>query len=132
MEGAVQDPPSQFKTIGVINLIGGVLNGTLGFFIAGMIWGIAGTGLGTVFLMCGCPIGFALWLVPFVMPLVGLLEILVGVLILAAPGAVKGIMRFVPFLQFPSILIGDFISPIIGGISLFMLSDAEVKAYIQG
>lgn len=128
----MQEPPSQFKTVGVVQLIGGVLNATLGFFISGLLWGSGGLVLGTITSMCMCPIGFALWLVPFVMPLIGLLEVVVGVIILAAPGAMKGMMRFIPFLQFPSILIGDFISPIIGGISIFMLSDAEVKAYIEG
>ncbi len=131
----MQDPPSQYKTLGVVQLIGGVLNATLGFFVSGLLWGAGGLTVGGCLMACTgglCPVGFVLWAVPFVMPLIGILELIVGILILAAPGAVKGMMRFVPFLQFPSILIGDFISPILGGISLFMLSDAEVKAYIQG
>lgn len=131
----MQDPPSQFKSVAVMNLIAGVLNLSVGLWVAFSIWTVIGTVGGTCLLLvtCGfCPIGYVVALVPALLVPVAFIEVIVGIIGLVSPEAIKGFMRFVPILQFPCILLGDVISPIVAGVSLTMLSDPQVKAYIQG
>jgi hypothetical protein len=62
---------------------------------------------------------------------VAFVEIMVGIIGIASPDSLKGFIKFVPFLQFPCILLGDIISPIVGAVSMSMLRDAEVAAWIE-
>ncbi len=131
----MQDPPSQFKSVAVMNLIAGVLNLSVGLGIAFTIWSVIGTVGGTCLLMITlglCPIGYLVMFIPALLVPVAFVELIVGIIGLVSPEAIKGFMRFVPILQFPCILLGDVISPIVAGVSLMMLSDPQVKAYIQG
>ena len=118
-----------------MNLIAGVLNLSVGLGIAFTIWSVIGTVGGTCLLMITlglCPIGYLVMFIPALLVPVAFVELIVGIIGLVSPEAIKGFMRFVPILQFPCILLGDVISPIVAGVSLMMLSDPQVKAYIQG
>ncbi|MFT4624728.1 MAG: hypothetical protein ACI8PZ_003388 [Myxococcota bacterium] len=134
-EAHVQDPPSQFKSVAVMNLIAGVLNLSVGLGIAFTIWGVIGAVGGSCLALVTlglCPIGFLVMFIPILLVPVALIELVVGIVGLAAPDSIKGVMRFVPFLQLPCVLLGDLVSPIVAVVSIMMLKDPQVKAYIQG
>jgi hypothetical protein len=121
--------------VAVMNLIAGLLNLSVGLIIAFTIWGVLGTIGGSLLLAitCGlCPVGYLAWLIPFLLLPVAIVELAVGIIGLASPDSIKGVIRFVPYLQIPCLLLGDLISPIVAGVSLVMLNDPQAKAYIEG
>ena len=104
----MQDPPSQFKSVAVMNLIAGLLNLSVGLIIAFTIWGVLGTVGGTCLALVTfglCPIGYVVWLIPFLMVPVAIIELAVGIIGLASPDSIKGVIRFVPYLQIPCLLL---------------------------
>ena len=124
--------PQQYKTLGIANLIGGLVNVTFGAFIASMIWSM---GAGTCTTVCTfglCPIGFMFGFVGMLVWPVGMIEVVIGLLTLAQPESVKGANKFLPFVQFGAILLGDIVSPILGVVGMMMTRDPEVAAYIEG
>ena len=124
--------PQQYKTLGIANLIGGLVNVTFGAFIASTIWSL---GAGTCTTVCTfglCPIGFMFGFVGMLVWPVGMIEVVIGLLTLAQPDSVKGAYKFLPFAQFGAILLGDIVSPILGVVGMMMTRDKEVAAYIEG
>jgi hypothetical protein len=117
--------------VAVLNLVAGLLNMSVGFTLSWVVWGTAGSVLGVCGSMFFCPIGFLLYFVPFLLLPVALVEILVGIIGLASPESLRSFVRFVPWLQFPCIVLGDIISPIVGFVSMGLLRDAEVAAWIE-
>jgi hypothetical protein len=124
--------PQQYKTLGMANLIGGIVNVTFGAFIASTVWSL---GAGTCTTVCTfglCPIGFMFGFIGMLVWPVGMIEIVIGALTLMQPESVKGVYKFLPFAQFGGILLGDFVSPLLGVVGIMMTRDPEVAAYIEG
>jgi hypothetical protein len=104
----------------------------VGWGIANMLTAIAG-GCVTGILTCGLfPIGVLCGFAGFLVLPIGMIELLVGILAMAQPATVKGFIKYMPFIQIPSLLLGGVISPLAGGVALMLLRDPDVTAYIEG
>jgi hypothetical protein len=128
----LQQVPQKFQTIAVLQIVSGVCNVFFGWWLGWAVWTLAGTVCVGIMTLGMCPFGaicgFCSWLI---IPL-GLVEVTVGILMLASPQAVRGFTTWLPLLQLPALLLGDFISPTIGLVSLFLCRDPEVVGYIEG
>ncbi len=63
---------------------------------------------------------------------IGVMETVVGLLTLVSPASARQLNKDLPSIQIPSRLLGNFASPILGGIAFFLLRDPEVAAYVEG
>lgn len=125
-------PPEQLKSLGIANVIGGMINMTMGWAIGSMIWSTGGalcTGVAT----CGaCPIGGMCGLFSMLIIPLGMVELGIGIALMTNPQPVKGVLPYLPFAQFGAVLLGDFVSPILGVIGLTMMKNPDVAGYIEG
>lgn len=134
----MDEVPQKFKTIGIVQLVAGLMNVFMGWGIAWFGWSLFGGIAGTVctgVTMGLCPLTWFLFLCGFVGFLVipiGIVEAVVGLIALTNPGSVKGFISYVALAQIPCIFLGDIISPIAGIVSYMMAKDPEVAGYIQG
>lgn len=126
------DVPQKFQTLGILQLVAGICNVLFGWWIGSMLW-IVGGGLCAGFATCGtCPFGSLCGFVSFLIVPLGAIEILIGAWMLLSPQSVRGLVVWLPFLQLPAFLLGDFISPIMAIVGLVMTRDPEVVGYIEG
>ncbi len=125
-------PPQQLKNLAVANLIGGLVNASFGGVIAYLAWSVVGGTCTTVCTLGLCPIGFLMGFVGLLVTPLGMAEAALGLVTLASPEATRPVWRYVPYVQFGAILLGDFVSPILGALSVGLLRDPEVAAYLEG
>jgi hypothetical protein len=124
--------PQQYKTLGLANLIGGLVNATIGGFIASTLWSFVGGTCTAVCTLGMCPIGFLMGFFGFLVMPLGLAEAAVGLITMLSPQSTRPLWKFLPYLQFAAVVLGDFVSPILGLVGLTMTRDPEVAAYIEG
>jgi hypothetical protein len=134
----VDEVPQKFKTIGIVQLVAGLVNVFMGWGIAWFGWSMVGMLAGTVcsaVTLFMCPLTYLLYMCGFlgflVIP-IGIAEAVVGLVALTNPAAVKGAIPYLAMAQIPCILLGDIVSPIAGIVSYMMAKDPEVAGYIQG
>ncbi|MCB9684066.1 MAG: hypothetical protein H6738_01060 [Alphaproteobacteria bacterium] len=124
-------PPEQLKTLGIANIIGGMVNMTMGWAMGSMVWSIGGTVCSGV-LTCGmCPVGGVCGFVSMLIIPLGMVELGLGIALMANPQPVKGILPYLPFAQIAAVLLGDFVSPILGIVGLTMVKNPDVAGYIE-
>jgi hypothetical protein len=124
--------PQQYKTLGLANLIGGLINVFIGGFVASTVWSTVGglcTGICTFGL---CPFGVFMGLFGFLVVPLGMAEAALGLVTLLSPEATRPLWRILPYGQCVAVLLGDFVSPILGIVGMMMTRDPEVAAYIEG
>ena len=123
--------PQKFQTLAILQIAAGAFNFVIGWWISSMLLVFGGTfcsGIAT----CGvCPIGGLCGFASFLIVPLGIVEILVGVLMLASPQSVRGFVPWLPFLQIPALFLGDFVSPILGIVGFVLTRDPEVAGYIE-
>lgn len=124
--------PEKFKTVGILYIVSGAINvlfaAGAGSFLLGFVGGIC-TGIVTLGM---CPIGSLCGFFPLLLIPLGIVEAVSGILVLTNPQSVKGFIRYLPYAQIPSFALGGLVAAVIGGISLSMMGDQEVLAYLEG
>lgn len=124
--------PEKFKTVGIMYIVSGVINvlfaAGLGALVLGTVGGLC-TGIVTLGM---CPVGSLCGTFPLLLVPLGIVEVITGILVLTNPQLVKGFIRYLPYAQIPSFILGGLVAAVIGGISLSMMGDQEVLAYIEG
>ena len=134
----MDEVPQKFKTIGIIQLVAGLVNVFMGWGIAMMGWsmvGMLGGTVCTIMTMGLCPLTYLLYFCGFAAFLVipiGIVETIVGLMCLTNPASVKGVIPYLAMAQVPAILLGDIISPIAGIVTFMTTKDPEVAGFIQG
>lgn len=115
-------PPGKVQALGIMHLIGGILNIIMSLFWAfyGLFTGAMTFGIGLAF--C-CPV--------FILLPVAILELISGFKHLSSDHTGLKAPRTTGFLEIASILGCSTISMIFGILTLVFLSDPEVEAYYQ-
>lgn len=126
------DVPQKFQTLAILQIVGGICNIVFGWWFGSMLWMFGGTFCSAILTLGLCPIGGMCGFVSFLIVPLGFVELLVGILMLASPQSVRGFVSWMPFLQLPAFLLGDFVSPILAIVGLVLTRDAEVAGYIEG
>lgn len=122
MDDVAAKPPGKVQAIGVLHLIGGILNILLAFF-----WGIYGLATGVVtfgigLLLC-CPV--------FLLLPIGIMELISGAKHLSSNHAGLKPPKITAFCELGAILGCSTFSFIFGILTLVFLSDPEVNAYYE-
>lgn len=123
--------PDKYKTLGLLQLVAGAVNVFMGWGLAMTMWSLFGTTFSLLCTMGLCPTYLCGFVAVLILP-VGIVEVIVGLMTMNQPESVRGVYKFLPYLQLPMILLGDIVSPIVGIVSLMNLRDPDVKAYIEG
>jgi hypothetical protein len=122
MADALAKPPGKVQAIGVMHLIGGILNLMLALF-----WGIYGAATGVLTFGIGlflcCPV--------FILLPVGIMEIVSGAKHLSSNHTGLRAPKMVAFGEISSILGCSTFSMIFGIVTLVFLSDPEVAEYYE-
>jgi hypothetical protein len=115
-------PPGKVQAIGIMHLIGGLLNVVMSLFwlFYGVVSGALTFGVGLVF--C-CP--------AFILLPIGIMEIVSGAKHLSSNHAGLQAPRITGFAEIAAILGCGTISMIFGILTLVFLNDPEVEAYYQ-
>jgi hypothetical protein len=124
--------PQKYQILAVLQIVAGACNVFFGWAVASMILSFVAGTCTTIFTLGLCPVGFFCGMFSWLILPIGMCEIVMGILMLASPNSVKGIVGWVPLAQLPTFLLGDFMSPIIGLVGLMLTRDAEVAGYIEG
>lgn len=124
--------PQKFQTLGILQLVAGICNVFFGWWFGMTILTFGGTFCSAIMTLGICPIGGMCGFASLLIVPVGFVEILVGILMLANPQMVRGLVGWMPFMQLPALLLGDFISPILGIVGFVLTRDPEVVGYIEG
>ena len=113
-------------------LVNGLINMTVGWIMAAyimMFGGMMCTGLLT---LGTCPFGVVCGAFPMLMVPLAVLEIVTGILVLADPKGSRPMMRWLPLVQIPALLIGDLVSPVVGLVAFMSSKDPEVIEFMDG
>jgi hypothetical protein len=128
----VPEVPQKYQALAIIQIIAGLCNLFFGWIVSSMLLTfVAGTCTGILTLGL-CPFGFFCGFLSWLIIPVGVGEVVFGLLMLLSPDTVKGLVGWMPFLQLPTVLIGDFVSPIVGIVALALSRDPEVAGFIEG
>lgn len=128
----MQPTPQKFQTVAALQRDAGACNVFFGWWLGTIAWMTAGT-LCTWVLTWGlCPFGLLCGALPWHIVPLGVAEVTFGIWMLATPQAVKGAASWLPILQVPALLLGDFISPTIGIASFILCRDLEIVGYMEG
>jgi hypothetical protein len=113
-------PPGKVQALGIMHLIGGILNiiASLAWAAAGLLTGIMTFGIGLIY--C-CP---AVILLP-----IGILELMSGIKHMSKDHSTLAAPRMTGIVELGSILGCGTFSFIFGVLTLVFLADEEVKAY---
>jgi len=130
--GVVPEVPQKFQTLGILQLVAGICNVLFGWWIGLTVWTMGGTFCSAIATLGLCPIGGLCGFVSLLILPLGFVEIVVGILMLANPQMVRSFVGWLPFFQLPALLLGDFISPIMGIVGFALTRDPEVVGYIEG
>jgi hypothetical protein len=128
----VPEVPQKFQTMAVLQIVAGVCNMFFGWWIGMVLWSTFGTVCTGVMTLGLCPFGMFCGMLSLAIVPIGMVELLVGILMLASPQTVKGFVAWLPLLQIPMIFLGDLISPVLGIASFAIGRDPEVVGFIEG
>lgn len=110
--------PGKLQAIAILCLVDGFLS---------ISWGI-GLALASIFSVVGILCLLPLTIYPIIL---GIVEIIYGLRLMADPVTLRHPPRFVAIMQIADIVLGDIVGLIVGVISLVFYEDAEVKAYFE-
>ncbi len=127
-----QPTPDAVRTLGLVNLVGGLANATLGGLLASTVLSFGGAVCTGMCTMGFCPFGGVLGVFGFLVMPLGLVEAAIGLATLVSPESARPLLRLLPYTQLAAILLGDVISPILGMVGLALTRDPEVTAYLEG
>lgn len=121
--------PGRLTAAAVVQLVSGMLNLFVTWWVSGFIVSTAGAVCSSIVSLGTCPLGvfcgFASWaLIPL-----GLAEVIVGIVGLINPKSSGTAIRYMAFIEIPSILIGGVGSLIAGFASIALLNDDEVRLF---
>jgi len=124
----MDDVPANIKSTAILQLVSGIITVTFMACVSYMT-------IGTVMALCtfwafglGGICGLAgLLLVP-----VGIFEIVSGIIGLTNPKGGAKIMQICSYVEIGAILLGGLSTAIAGGVAMTMMSNPEVKAYLEG
>ena len=125
------EKPSAFKTIGLLQLISGLLQVPTWFlvFVCGSNGIACVGGLLTAFLGgCGAFCGFIGFISALLLP-IGLLEILCGIMTLASKEPPRGLIKLTAVLEIVGLFFGGLIGAIVGVLVWIRLQDDDIKAF---
>ena len=124
--------PGALTAVGIVQLISGGLN-------VAMMWWLAGTAAGTLGGMCTglltlgvFPIGVLCGVISMVLIPVGILEIVSGIIILAAPARCRTLAMVTGIIELVSLIFGGLLSAIAGLVTIILLRDENVTRYLNG
>jgi hypothetical protein len=117
-------PPDKLRTAAIVQLVVGIVDLTVGAWIAVFMW----TCISGICTLGMCPIGGLLGI--FIYP-IGLFELIAGIVGLSNPRSGAQLMKIAGGLGLLGILFGSLSSSIGGLIVLLQLSSPEVKAYLE-
>lgn len=118
-------PPDKLKTAAIVQLVVGLIDLTIGWWLAAVAW----TCISGVCTLGMCPIGGFLG---FLVIPIGMLEIASGIVGLTNPKGGGVLMKIAAFVGMGGILLGSVSSCVGGVIALLQLQDPEVKAFLEG
>lgn len=123
--------PGALTAVGIVQLISGGLNvavmwwvaGTLGSTLGAMCTGLLTLGMFPIGVLCGvlCAI-----LIP-----VGILEIVSGIIILAAPQKCRTLATVTGIIELVSLIFGGLLSAIAGLVTVILMRDENVTRYLN-
>src|SRR4051812_41171223 len=132
----MNQPPEQLRNAAIVQIVGGVIDLLIGWFLASCVWSIGGTLVGTVLTVCTlgmCPVGMLCSFGGFfgflIIPL-GILEIISGVVGLTSPQSAGTLMRITAALGVAGLLLGSVTSLVSGATVLMMMRSADVRGYL--
>ncbi|MBN2798043.1 MAG: hypothetical protein JXX28_02760 [Deltaproteobacteria bacterium] len=121
--------PSQLQTAAILQLVSGILNVIALWYVASMGLAVLGGAVTGCVTLGACPIGVACGIPPMALILVGVLEIVAGILTIARVSGTHRIPTYVAYLELASLLLGGLVSAIVGGVVLILMRSEEVRAY---
>ena len=134
-------PPERLKQAAMVQIAVGVVNIFLTSWVAFLAWQsagcITGTCLTTILGSVGCPLGVigycpsCLSWGSFIFVPLGIVDIVSGVLSMQNPKGSAMFMRIAAVVDIVSILLGGIPGAIGGALVMYMLSDPEVKGYLE-
>lgn len=142
----MDDRPQQLQTIGILQLVSGIVNLTFGWVMAALIWYFLGfvisctVGgiLGMIGSLVGCPAGFMLMYcgaccgaLGLILVPVGIAEIIAGAMSLSGNPAGASMGRLLSWVEISSLLAGGLVSAIIGVVVMSMYRDPDVLDYLE-
>jgi hypothetical protein len=123
--------PGALTAVGIVQLISGGLN-------LAMMWWLAGTAAGTLGGMCTglltlgvFPFGVLCGFVCMVLIPIGILEIVSGIIILAAPGKCRTLAMVTGIIELVSLVFGGLLSAIAGLVTIILMRDESVARYLK-
>jgi len=124
----MHQPPEQIKQVAILQLVSGLV--TL-FFMTCVSWfTIATVGAVCTFFLGG--LGGVCGLVSMLLIPIGIFEIVSGVIGLTNPEGAGPIMKICSYVEVVGILFGGLSTALAGGVSMTMLNQPEVVAYLEG
>ena len=126
-----QEPPDRYRLIGALMMVNGMINMTMGWFIAMYVWGICGSMCTGLITLGMCPFGVVCAFVPILILPLAMMELVTGILIIASPEQSRPMMSWLPWVQIGAIFLGDVLSPIVGLVCYMSMQDPEVIGYLE-
>ena len=130
--------PGPLKGAAIAQLVSGLVSFAMTailFLVYSASAGTAATILGTIIASFGCPLGClgvfgyacGIWALP--LALLGLLEVIAGIVGLVAPAKSKMLIQIVAVLEILSIIFGGLISLIVGIVALVLMRNESVAEF---
>lgn len=125
------DKPSSLKTIGILQLISGIIQFPTWLFVffCGSN-GIACVGGALTALLGGCGVvcGFVAFISVLLVP-IGLLEIVCGILTLGAKEPPRGLIKATAVLEIVGLFFGGLVGAIVGVLVWIRLQDDDIESF---
>jgi hypothetical protein len=86
--GAVPEVPQKFQTMAILQIVAGVCNVFFGWWIGMVMWSTAGTFCTALMTLGLCPFGMFCGMLSLAIVPIGMIELLVGILMLTSPQTV--------------------------------------------
>ena len=123
--------PGRLTGVAAIQLASGVINLTIMWWVSSFAMLFIGGFCTTVFSLGICPIGAFCGVAPWILIPFGLAEIIVGIIGLVNPKTSGTALRYIAIMELPALLFGGIGSVVAGAVSLSLLNDREVRAYLD-
>jgi hypothetical protein len=124
--------PQAVRTLAIVNVVGGLVNATLGWFLATAILSAGGTLCSSMCTLGLCPLGGLFGMFGILAVPIGLAEAGLGLATLLSPESMRPFLRLLPYGQLLGVFVGDFISPALAIAGFALTRDQEVAAYLEG
>ncbi len=122
------EKPAKLQTIGILQLISGILNLTLVWWLWFMLLSV-GASVCAAFTMGFGIVTYICAIVPWLLIPIGIFEVVTGVFVLAKPEASRTLLTIAAIAEIVSIVFGGVVSCVVGIVALVLVNDSEVKAY---